>query len=170
MIVGFEGLPGAGKSTLISRVGYPMVPEMLVSEEEEASFTEADYLEHDKRKYDLAQSAGRHGLCLMDRTPLSWYAYQFASGEIDESAVPVATNRDLTYIYFRIPPELSIARQLPGRWTPSLDFMTRTAHFYNLQFEDNPALIATIDASKPLRNVQNKLVSVLRSLDTKNTS
>ena len=171
MIVGFEGLPGAGKSTLISRMAYPAVPEMLVSEEEEAGFTEADYLEHDRQKYSLAQSLGRQGLCLMDRTSLSWYAYQFASKAIDESAIPVTTNEDLVYIYFRIPPELSVARRLPGRWVPSVDFIRRTAYFYDLQFENNPALVASIDSSKSLEEIHDDLTRVvLELLDAKGSS
>lgn len=153
MIIGIEGLPGAGKSTLVERLPYPKVPEMLVTKDEEATFTDADYLEHDKQKYRLAQRLGQNGVCLMDRTTLSSHAYAFASGDIDEASLPIETGEDIHYLYLAITPELSLERQLPGLWESSIDFRERTARFYDRQFQDTPRRIATIDGSRSLDEV-----------------
>lgn len=163
MIFGIEGAPGAGKSTAIKKLDYPAVPEMLVSPEEEETFTDADYLDHENRKFKLASSLGRSGVCLLDRTRLSYHAYRYANGEIDDDDMPVPYHQEnMHYIYLSVPPELSLARRLPGHWVPSIEFTKRVIDFYETQLEAMEGIVTRIDATQSPDEVVSSINNTVR--------
>jgi thymidylate kinase len=165
MIFGIEGAPGAGKSTAIQRLEYPSVQEMLVTPEEEADFTEIDYLDHENRKYNLAASLGQCGVCLLDRTRLSYHAYRYADGELDKSDLPVPYHKEnMHYIYLSVPPSISLERRLPGHWVPSIDFTKRVIDFYETQLDSMGTHATWIDGTQSPDEVVSRIDDTIKSI------
>jgi thymidylate kinase len=165
MIFGIEGAPGAGKSTVIKQLNYPSVPEMLVTPEQEAVFTDADYLDHENRKYELARSLGERGVCLLDRTRLSYHAFRFGDGEIDDDDMPVPYHQEnMHYIYLSVPPELSLERRLPGHWVPTVDFTKRIINFYETQLDAMGKHATRVDATQSPDDVALTIDDIIKQL------
>ena len=164
MIIGLEGLPGAGKTTIVERLPYPYVPEMLVSSEEEATFDESDYIKHDEHKAHLAHAMGRHSICLMDRTPLSFHAYEYALGHINDADLPIPQPDSMHYVYLDIPAQVSAERRIERQWVPSLEFTQSVARFYDHQFDQMGTQVTRIDATQPLEHVVTRVASIIETL------
>lgn len=165
MIVGVEGLPGAGKTSIVEQLPYTYMREMLVTPEEEASFTDVDYIEHDERKVRLATLMAKRSFCLIDRTELSYYAYAYAQGTLPPEALPISTSPAIDhFIYLDISPELSTKRRVQRAWTPSLAFTQKVAVFYEYQFSSMTDRVTKIDAGRPLEDVQTDVVEVIEQL------
>lgn len=165
-----EGLPGAGKTTVLAALANPghvmVVRELLTREPPDAEL--AWYLANDADKDALAR-ADSTPVVLMDRSYLSTLAYRYAlqqreGGDPYDQALAAVTQRLAAgtlhvpdgYLYFRHSPASSLARQSEAnasQWR-SEQFLKAVQDFYDYHLGNElRGLVLHIDATRPLRQV-----------------
>jgi len=191
MMVVLEGLPGAGKTTLIERLvnehGYAAVPEMMleytdpdtgfISFEFERRFLQNDELKCARAK-DLLEL---YPAVVMDKNYISTLAFNYAvtacrKGDAYDEVVgwyrrneAVLVKPDL-YFFLSLPIGLSFSRK--GRtedatsfWN-SKDVLNSMNEFYKSKFSQfDPAIpMYTLNAEKPQDQVLNEILSITSSM------
>lgn len=172
----FEGLPGAGKTTLATRLaadlGCPLLGEWLALPEKEwrrHPWQRPFWQVHDELKSQLAGLAA--GPVVLDRHYPGALAYAFAQGPAEHQEAMRWYREGLvrpveTVVLLDIPPLLSLARQpRAGSLAPYATEAGLTAirSFYLRFFgEYEPgARVLTLDATRPLDDVWTRLRDAL---------
>lgn len=164
-VIVLEGLPGAGKSTILRMLekDYHCVSE-LSNSDQLVDTSESDYMSYDLAKIKSARNSGK--LAFVDRgypSTLAWnHALMVVNGESEYysllSRLEVAKREghvspDL-YVYLTISPELSLSRKLRKAsqadiWTQK-KYLEVTAKYY-------PAYFYAIEPDVPLVTIDGTL-------------
>lgn len=169
MIVALEGVSGAGKTTiselLATEADAVVVPELLVTAQQENRFTESDYFAHDVRKHEIASNLGKDGLCVMDRSYVSFQAFRYATSKkewVADEKQPVEPDH---YIYLRISPATSAERRgdHSKHWGDHAT-ISRAVQFYDDYFSERGKKVSIIDADKPLNEVLREIKIAIRAV------
>jgi len=177
MIIVFEGLSCAGKSTILSSLlqkypeNYRVIPEFII--DTTLGVTTEVCMANDIAKTTLAKLIDRKDLLvLVDRSHISTLAYMY--GENEERFAELQAwyaGKDLSlpnkYVYLRITPELAIDRAKKiGRYTSKYSWYTHTEKIFK-KYEEIIKEIAvkvpvlTIDANVNLTELADDLHSKL---------
>jgi thymidylate kinase len=187
MIVALEGLPGAGKTTLIERLvrehGYAAVPEVLVEyiEPENGPVTfefEKHFLKNDELKCRRAKDLNESKNVVMDKNYISTLAFNYAVTEChrgntyDEVYRWYVQNQDILikpdlYILLSIPIDLCFSRKdrMPdatGFWN-SEDFLAKMKEFFDSKFMNIDSTVPKykMNAEKPQDEIMNEILLIL---------
>ncbi len=178
----FEGLPGAGKTTLIHQLSkelkLPMVEEILdkdlksILPKDTKGFSENFFFNSDKLKYSNAkEKEGK--IVLIDRGVFSTWAYNACLNNKDilrqakSSAKKILKkyNSNCIYIYIKIDVKTSLFRK-KKKINDSLDMwsfkenLKKTEEFYDRKFK-NMKNVIIIDGLKNYNTIFEKLKMIL---------
>jgi len=182
VLIIFEGLPGAGKTTLIRQLSkelnIPMVEEILdkdlncLSPEETRGFPGDFFFDSDRLKYSSAKELGEK-IVLIDRGVFSTLAYNFCLDNKDilkkakdsVSSILKKYNSDCVYVYIRIDAKTSLVRK-KKKINDSFDIwsfkknLKKTEEFYDSKFKDMRNVI-TINGLRDYNTVFKELKVML---------
>jgi len=177
MLIVFEGLPGAGKTTTISALKslFPcsVIPEVI--EPEPINADESFFIQNDINKYQLAEQYGR---CIMDRNFASTLCFNFShdaaygtnlypavSRKIHEMLEQNIVHQPDMYVYFTCSKSTSLRRQNASNnanWQDS-KFLESTALFYEHFFTKQR--VPTITINTDMHSVEETKIIIARSVN-----
>jgi thymidylate kinase len=186
----FEGLPGAGKTTL-SRLlskeyGCHRIGEIISSNFREVDYRDLEnatnkfFLESDERKYKIARcEISQNHTCLMDRGVISTLAYAYVRSSFFQDDTYRVTKewfdkrKDLfgipsVYIFLEVDPKCCNLRKHKSEDERDLwsfyDNLVMTCRFYEDFFASQDVSYVRINASAPIEEVINLTRSTIKEI------
>lgn len=185
----FEGLPGAGKTSLVRdlakdlglvRIGEIIGPNYLEMSPEIAKGKGHNFFtKSDKRKYFLARKSQKNNSVLVDRCFLSTIIYNICSQDHQKKKISLAQkhillrklmDEDIIHIFIKISPELSQRRKPKKRSIDDIwsykKYLTKTERFYEdtlLNKENFKIVLIEGDEkySKVYKRVRRKIINLI---------